>query len=89
MKFKKYDNFDNVLEIKYWICLWDENGMYYSGYPISQYLGLSIRDYNKIIKKYNGKKWDNDNMIYFSNIRDYNNCIEKLEPYLIMATLTE
>ena len=89
MKFKKYDNFDNVPEIKYWICLWDENGMYYSGYHISQYLGLSIRDYKKIIKKYNGKKWDNDNTIYFSNIRDYNNCIEKLEPYLIMATLTE
>ena len=85
MNFKKYNNIIDGFKGKYAICLYDKNGLYFSKHSIYKYLGLSFNDYDQIIKKHN--RLENYDMVYFLKIEDYNNCIEELEPYLIMAEL--
>jgi len=74
--------------IGYYIDL--DNGNWIDDY-IAKQLGLELEDYHKILKKYNAFCKiiiNNKGDCYFYSQSDAEKAIEELEPYLILATLT-
>lgn len=85
---------EETIRYKGIIAHWIDND-YKTDIEISDYLNLSLEEYYDILKKHNARSnveiWQESSfyLYYFLNKEDAERAIKALEPYIILATLTE